>query len=548
MGGGDGEAQQRVDGHTHHYRCSLMRHLLSRCLRHFRYYLRTITRTVCKRYAGELGRQEGVADSTTRASLEYGRELRPTPEHWQTGLHRRQEVLLQGASIVMGVAAHLQLCLIVSMAVYCIYDSDAADYCFSETFSASCNGNNQVVLMRTASYGRMQAGRCISGQFGYIGCSTTVLSFLDRLCSGQRRCETPVAGLDRLANACSADFKSYLEANYDCVEVDNLCPTSSAPRQPLTGDQGYISVASSAQVAVVNGQRKCTVSIETSVGQQVQLKIYDFTRTDFTRNELRVEDSACPVTMAISENNDDKLKTVMLCSLEESRERVVATSDSNSVSVFVKFKERSTPHFLLYYKVVGCADLAVLPLTTHIRKDGMLTVTCNSTGDSWHLVCLGTVWLGQVGNCTDVHRMSGVTAEISTAWAFPNGIATVITMGVGIGTVLGFCLLAALCACRGRCLNAPDRHAFASNKLSEIQIPYPKVSGPDSLTQPTVSTSKEGQRVHVPLPPPPSHETTAVIHAPGRRAETRSPASGSAFTVTRVPLKDHVYDTVRQGQ
>lgn len=26
-----------------------------------------------------------MADSTTRASLEYGRELRPTPEHWQTG-------------------------------------------------------------------------------------------------------------------------------------------------------------------------------------------------------------------------------------------------------------------------------------------------------------------------------------------------------------------------------------------------------------------------------------------------------------------------------
>ena len=103
---------------------------------------------------------------------------------------------------------------------------DAAHYCFSETFSASCNGSNQVVLMRTASYGRMQAGRCISGQFGYVGCSTTVLSFLDRLCSGQRRCETPVAGLDRLANACSADFKSYLEADYDCVEGDNTVKIS----------------------------------------------------------------------------------------------------------------------------------------------------------------------------------------------------------------------------------------------------------------------------------------------------------------------------------
>ena len=74
--------------------------------------------------------------------------------------------------------------------------------------------------MTTASYGRMQSGHCISGKYGNLGCSTNVLSFLDQLCSGQRDCETSVAGLDRLAYACSADFKSYLDADYSCVEGD----------------------------------------------------------------------------------------------------------------------------------------------------------------------------------------------------------------------------------------------------------------------------------------------------------------------------------------
>ncbi|KAK2188990.1 hypothetical protein NP493_118g01049 [Ridgeia piscesae] len=72
--------------------------------------------------------------------------------------------------------------------------------------------------MKTASYGRMKAGRCIPGQSGYLGCTTDVLPTFDKLCSGQRRCEKSVAELDRLPTACSKDFKSYLEAEYDCVE------------------------------------------------------------------------------------------------------------------------------------------------------------------------------------------------------------------------------------------------------------------------------------------------------------------------------------------
>jgi len=49
-----------------------------------------------------------------------------------------------------------------------------ADYCQSEYFSANCSGVSDVILMESARYGRMRAGRCVSG-YGKLGCYSDVL-------------------------------------------------------------------------------------------------------------------------------------------------------------------------------------------------------------------------------------------------------------------------------------------------------------------------------------------------------------------------------------
>jgi len=51
--------------------------------------------------------------------------------------------------------------------------------------------------------------------------------------------------------------------------------------------------------------------------------------------------------------------------------------------------------------VTGCADLK-LPTTFWIKRTDAdeLTVGCQSSGRTWRLVCRGTAWLGDVGNCS----------------------------------------------------------------------------------------------------------------------------------------------------
>ena len=71
--------------------------------------------------------------------------------------------------------------------------------------------------MERARYGRMRAGRCVSG-YGKLGCSVNVLWYMDRRCSGRRHCRVYVAdpvlhGVD----VCHSDLTSYLEAKYTCI-------------------------------------------------------------------------------------------------------------------------------------------------------------------------------------------------------------------------------------------------------------------------------------------------------------------------------------------
>jgi len=91
----------------------------------------------------------------------------------------------------------------------------AAEYCQFETFNVSCP-TGQLIVIDDAQYGRPRIGRCVSRDYGFLGCSADVTDLLDRTCSGWRRCELTVPRIRELVQPCPKDLTAYLDASYHC--------------------------------------------------------------------------------------------------------------------------------------------------------------------------------------------------------------------------------------------------------------------------------------------------------------------------------------------
>jgi hypothetical protein len=101
------------------------------------------------------------------------------------------------------------------------------DYCQSEYFTVNCSaisggGVNDVILIDSGKYGRMNAGRCVSGTHGKLGCAVDVTWYLNLRCSGRSHCRVYVADpVLHSVDPCNRDLSSYLEAGYACVTGKN---------------------------------------------------------------------------------------------------------------------------------------------------------------------------------------------------------------------------------------------------------------------------------------------------------------------------------------
>jgi len=76
--------------------------------------------------------------------------------------------------------------------------------------------------MKSATYGRMRVGRCITVEevdllgSRYLGCSVDVLPQLDWKCSGKSECDIRVAAISvEDVKPCPPGLRFYLEASYD---------------------------------------------------------------------------------------------------------------------------------------------------------------------------------------------------------------------------------------------------------------------------------------------------------------------------------------------
>ena len=99
--------------------------------------------------------------------------------------------------------------------------AETKDYCLAEAFEAEC-GNQAVIVIKTARYGRMRIGRCVRTDFGFVGCYADVIDIVAMRCSGRRQCSIRVPDpLFEKTTGCNAEFKSYFEVSYACVPGQN---------------------------------------------------------------------------------------------------------------------------------------------------------------------------------------------------------------------------------------------------------------------------------------------------------------------------------------
>ena len=102
----------------------------------------------------------------------------------------------------------------------------AVDYCQWETLNVSCAGDDVIILVTSARYGRMRVGRCVPVDY-FTGCAVDVLPALERRCSGWKRCSVAVSDRQLFrVQPCRKDLVAYLELAYRCV------PGTTATERP----------------------------------------------------------------------------------------------------------------------------------------------------------------------------------------------------------------------------------------------------------------------------------------------------------------------------
>ncbi|ELU18011.1 hypothetical protein CAPTEDRAFT_197651 [Capitella teleta] len=96
------------------------------------------------------------------------------------------------------------------------------EVCNAEDFNAQC-GRREIIIMKSAYFGRMRLGNCITMDLGYLGCQYSVVGKLDILCSAKTECRmrkivTKDFEDSSSSNPCPDGLELYLEADYECVK------------------------------------------------------------------------------------------------------------------------------------------------------------------------------------------------------------------------------------------------------------------------------------------------------------------------------------------
>jgi hypothetical protein len=387
------------------------------------------------------------------------------------------------------------------------------EYCEGETFSARCGedgaGGDAVILMMSAHYGRMRLARCLTANYGNVGCQLDVTSYFDAWCSGRRTCDVRVSSIiDSIRDntfPCIRDFRGYLEASYRCVRV-------ATRRREDCVSSAVVDISSAAAGAaeggaVASGQRGDGVGYLASVvteetgcgsldtpwllrtlpGQTIRLRLLDFesasrqqaaAASDGIGTSQQQQQRVCQVYAIIKEKSTTRTgETVCASSV---REALVYSSVTNSVEVRIvsaRKNHKNYTHFLLKYEAVGCPD----PMTSSAdnaahwmeRNGDIVTFGCNgssSAGDFWQLKCDGEHWLGSRRNCSLIPPPAHAFDFNTSVWNVFTGsqwaaLFIVLAIALAIGMVIFFIGLFYIKRRRSRQLSRASRGAFGSGAI-----------------------------------------------------------------------------------
>nr|UCK81589.1 Gal-binding and CUB domains containing protein 1 [Arenicola marina] len=275
---------------------------------------------------------------------------------------------------------------------------ETREVCDPGVFSGHC-GNDQVIAMKSARYGRMRLGRCVKLDLGYLGCSSDVLSLFDVWCSGKPSCEVSVDSANEelfARRTCVVDISSHMEVEYSCIRVvtANAAKCRADGHVELTAAQG--TLASHVTDDTGCGRLSTPWVLRTSPGQRVQISITDFGWTD---DSQALTQPKCQRYGYISEPGLSVNQT--LCGGLNRQRQIHLSSANNVIIQLIPVQKREWKSaFLLEYSVIGCPDMTP-PANAWYKRDGSAAVIgCEWSEHSWHLKCEGNTWVGVVGNCT----------------------------------------------------------------------------------------------------------------------------------------------------
>lgn len=319
-------------------------------------------------------------------------------------------------------------------ALFICVQSENTEFCQNEVFQANCNPRDEVVFVQKSTYGRMQWGRCIERDYGYVGqCFKDALSVADSECSGRRSCEirVPNSKLDAL-RPCPNDLKAYFEVKYVCAKVlqtsQPICPSFGFIPVHVSGTGHLASVITE---ETNQGSTDCPWMLKADKGQRINITLIDF-------GILTNMEDICHAYAIIREKDPTRTSTICGRKQRISHEYL---STSNAVEIRILYANRhndAKKYFLLKYEVLGCADPIIPSGAILSRLNDKARITCTNNQHEWEIICVNNTWKGLVENCT----IGGILGEIKFGGtALPFGLSIVVIVGIALG--IGMCILLA---------------------------------------------------------------------------------------------------------
>ncbi|ELT90699.1 hypothetical protein CAPTEDRAFT_211537 [Capitella teleta] len=252
--------------------------------------------------------------------------------------------------------------------------------CILEDFNAKC-GYDEVIAIVGASFGHIRLGRCIKRDLGFFGCLADVTGLLTLHCNGKRSCTVPVEDVaSTITLECSQGLSVYLGATYTCIKgvlISSTCDTLEASSAEIY----FLTTSIFTERCSTRGY----ITLVVDESQHVETTLIDLSMNASSTSiqNIRIVDDGIEHTFE--------------------RHRGATTKPhwgyvSTSSHITLIFKKQ-TPIAIITYKAVGCVDFNI-PSDSYVEKVGQdLTVKCYNTEQSWNLKCIGTRWLGSIGNC-----------------------------------------------------------------------------------------------------------------------------------------------------